>query len=125
MRIVVLPLFLLAACGVTSHTFYIFDAPPAGVTAVRLFIAAVEAHIADQDDAHAADDASIDDDSKWRRLEIDRVIDVAAAREEETAAQLGEMGIPDEGRVTQIRLLLDLSKPQRATFQGNDCDLDT
>src|SRR5256885_6683724 len=120
------PLLACAACGDTSHNVFLYDAAPPGVTSVRLYLASVQVHVDDASakESHDPSDASIDADAKWRPLVIDRELDLMKHEGATAGANLGEIGLPP-GKVTQLRLLLDLSQPQVATYQGADCDLDT
>ena len=64
----------LAACGGSgSIELMLMDAPPSGVTAVNLFVTALELHVTGSkgsDTFHAVDDASIDADGKWERQPV-------------------------------------------------------
>jgi hypothetical protein len=101
------------------------DAPPEGVTAVKLFVASMDVHVAGEDAAKDADplDASIDDDGKWSSLSVNREIDLVQHQGESAADVLGQLDLP-EGKITQIRLHLDETKPNVVTVNGADCDLD-
>lgn len=118
----------LVACGGGSNaTLSIMDAPPDGVTSVRITIAAMQVHVAGidgPDDSDPGDD-TIDDDDRWISLSVDRTIDLVQHQGETAAEKLGELDLP-EGKITQIRLVIDTSEADDnvATFQGNDCALD-
>src|SRR5689334_3566891 len=102
--------FSLAACGGTSHEILLYDAAPAGVTAVTLFVASADVHVDDKADKSVAqDDASIDHDKKWETLEVGRAIDLMQHEGESAAEVLGQLDLP-EGKVTQIRLQIDTSQ---------------
>lgn len=126
-----IPLFAvvtLAACGPGSTAeLRLMDAPPAGVTAVHVTVAAMQVHVDDKDSKKDGDptDSSIDDDKKWVSLAVNRKIDLVAHQGETAADVLGKLDLPP-GKITQIRLLLDTSKPENnvATYQGADCNLD-
>lgn len=132
----------LAACGGAENTatLHLMDAPPEGVTAVKITVAAMQVHVVpSRDGTSAAGDASIDDDdrdddrddddddddSEWRSLSVGRQIDLVQRQGETAAEVLGELGLP-EGKITQLRLVLDTSDPENnvATFRGEDCALD-
>jgi hypothetical protein len=115
----------LSACGSTTAELLLFDAAPAGVTAVELFIATADVHVddKDKDKSKEASDASIDNDGKWQTLEVNRSIDLMQHEGESAADVLGQLELP-EGKVTQIRLTLDTSQPNTATYNGSPCDLD-
>lgn len=124
-RLSVLALFGLAACGGSpTIELNLMDAPPEGVTAVKLFVASMDVHVAGDGakDADPADD-SIDDDGKWTSLSVGREIDLVQHQGESAADVLGQLELP-EGKITQIRLHLDETRPNVATYQGVDCDLD-
>src|SRR4051812_13458455 len=107
----------LSACGGATADLYLFDAPPAGVTSVRLTVASMDVHVDDtgkKDKADDAADGSIDDDKKWQSLTVGKVIDLVEHQGEDAADDLGELDLPD-GKITQIRLKLDLDAPQVAT----------
>lgn len=108
-----------------SLSFALFDAPPEGVTSVRLSIAAIQVHVdgLDATATPAPEDASIDNDGKWKSLPVDAVIDLVQHQGEAAAKNLGEIRLP-EGKITQLRLLVDKTKPNQATWNGADCDLD-
>jgi hypothetical protein len=121
-----------AACGggENTATLHLMDAPPEGVTAVKLTVAAMQLHVVPGKDgpssSSAADDDSIDDhEDAWRSLTVGRQIDLVQHQGETAADVLGELGLP-EGKITQIRLVLDTSEPANnvATFRGADCTLD-
>lgn len=128
----------LAACGGSSTLdLKLFDAPPAGVTAVNIYIASMQVHV-DDDATDAADankttaqkagsrdpnDATIDDDSKWVSLTVNKSIDLVAHQGETAAELLGQLTLP-EGKITQLRLVVDTTQPNTATLNGVACDLD-
>jgi hypothetical protein len=116
------------ACGSDGSTgiLKIMDAPPQGVTAVTIVVATIDVHVEDADKAKDADptDTSIDKDNKWQSLTLDQEIDLVIHQGEAAAELLGELPLP-QGKITQIRLLLDLTKPQTVTQNGVDCAMDT
>ncbi|MBI4815286.1 MAG: DUF4382 domain-containing protein [Deltaproteobacteria bacterium] len=115
-----------SACGSeTSVELRLMDAPPPGVTAVEVYVASMQVHIAGEDaDRSDPNDSSIDDDDRWESLIVDRSIDLVAHQGETAADVLGQLPVP-EGKVTQIRLQLDTTQPNTATKDGVKCDLDT
>ena len=119
---------LVAACGGSSSTaeFRLMDAPPAGVTAVNVWVAAIQVHVVDNAEARDADpnDGTIDDDNKWLSLVVNRSIDLVQHQGETAAELLGQLPLP-AGKITQIRLILDTTKPNTATRLGVACNLDT
>lgn len=128
-RIIVLPAIMaVAACGSeTAATLHLFDAPPDGVTSVNIFVAAMDVHVVskgeDGTDAHQANDASIDDDNKWKHLEVGKSIDLIEHEGEDAAVILGQLDLP-QGKVTQIRLVIDKEQPNTVVFNNAECDLD-
>lgn len=118
---------LLAGCasdGESSAEFRLMDAPPPGVTSVKIHVLAIHAHVDDKS-AKDADptDAKIDDSAKWVVLGVGRTIDLVAHQGESAADVLGKLNLPD-GKITQIRLVVDTIKAGTATFNGKDCALD-
>ena len=115
------------ACGSDGSTaiLKVMDAPPQGVTAVKVFVASADVHVVDADKAKDADptDTTIDKDDKWQTLELNQEIDLMAHQGEGAAALLGELPLP-QGKITQIRLLLDTTQPQAVTQNGVDCAMD-
>jgi hypothetical protein len=111
----------------TTATFKIQDAPPEGVTSVKVTIATAEAHVVDTDKAKDTEpsDTSIDDSSGWVTLDINKTIDLMAHQGESAAETLGELGLP-EGKITMLRLKLDTTKPENNTLtkDGTVCNLD-
>lgn len=123
-----LPLALaLGGCGGGSTaTFNLMDAPPPGVTSVKVAIASIAAHVDETGKTDKSDplDKSIDNDGKWHTLAVDRTVDLVAHQGETAADILGTLDLP-AGKVTQIRLVVDTAKPNTATVNGKDCALDT
>ena len=118
------------ACGgaeTSTASLELMDAPPPGVTRVLITVAAMQVHIAKLDGPDMADpdDMSIDDDDKWVSLAVNRAIDLVQHQGETAAEVLGQLPLP-EGKLTQIRLVIDTSLPTNnlATFNGIDCNLD-
>lgn len=115
---------------------------PLGLDHVTILVGSIQVHVAQQegDDeakngqggkpeaAEVADpeDNTIDNDDNWVTLTVNKSIDLLAHQGEANALSLGELGIP-EGKITQIRLILDTSKPENntATQNGVVCNLDT
>ncbi len=121
---------LLVACGGDggTATLNLMDAPPDGVTSVRVTVAAMQVHVvpgSDGPDSADPADSSIDDDDRWVSLSVDRQIDLVLHQGETAADKLGELPLP-EGKITQIRLVLDTSAPENnaVTWNGNDCNLE-
>jgi uncharacterized protein DUF4382 len=123
----ILSLGLVSACGGSSTAdLMLFDAPPPGVSAVKIWVASMQVHVADKDDKKDGDprDSTIDDDGHWESLTVDRPIDLVQHQGESAAELLGQLSLP-EGKITQIRLVIDTSKPNVAVVNGTSCDLDT
>jgi hypothetical protein len=118
---------LLPACASEDATVeaHFYDAPPADVAAVRLTIAALQVHVAASGDK-SDDSAGIDTDGRWTVLTVGHEIDVASLQGEANASHLGVTALPP-GKITQIRLLLDTSKPEFNRVvrkDGTICNLD-
>ncbi len=113
--------------GEASAELKLMDAPPAGVTSVKIAVKSMQVHVSGKEVTKDADpnDTSIDADNKWRILPVGKTIDLVAAQGENAAQTLGQLGLPD-GKITQIRLLLDTSKPENNTMvrDGASCNLD-
>lgn len=109
----------------STAELYLMDAPPAGVTSVVLQVASIQVHVDDKAKSAAEDPTStaIDKDGKWRTLTVNKAIDLVQAQGETAAVKLGTLGLPD-GKITQLRLMLDTTKPNTATLNGKACDLD-
>ena len=120
-----LALWMLTACGGSTATLEIMDAPPAGVTAVSLFVGSMDVHVVDDDEAKDADpnDVSIDEDGQWESLQVNKAIDLAAHQGEGAAATLGELDLP-AGKITQVRLTLDANQPNTVTDDQGICNID-
>jgi hypothetical protein len=117
-----------AACGGDGGaTLQLMDAPPDGVTAVKITVAAMQVHLAKSDGPDSSDplDTSIDDDDRWISLSVNRQIDLVQHQGESAADVLGQLPLP-EGKITQIRLVIDTAAADSnvATYNGNDCNLD-
>ena len=125
-RLAIPIVLVLTGCGGATAELKLMDAPPAGVTAVEVFVAAMQVHVVDKDKAKDADpnDKSIDDDNYWESLAVGRSIDLVQHQGESAAELLGQLDLP-EGKITQIRLVIDTTRPNTATYQGTKCDLDT
>ena len=103
----------------------LMDAPPAGVTAVVIQVAAMQVHVEDNDDAMDSDSGTgIDDDSKWESLSVNRSIDLVQHQGETAAELLGQLPLPP-GKITQIRLVIDTAGENYAVKGGQRCSLDT
>ena len=114
-------------CGESSTAeLRLMDAPPAGVTSVKIFVAAMQVHVDDKSktDSNATNDSSIDDDGKWQTLSVIKSIDLVQFQGETAAMVLGQLPLPI-GKITQIRLLIDKTKPNTAVLNGVECNLDT
>jgi hypothetical protein len=108
---------LVSACGGGGGVeLYLMDAPPEGVTAVNLYVAAMQVHVAKAGSSTTAQ-------AGWQSLSVKRSIDLVAHQGEGAAEVLGQLDLPD-GKITQIRLVLDTSQPNTAVFNGESCDLD-
>src|SRR5207244_1108242 len=71
-------------------------------------------------------DDSIDDDSRWTSAAVNKSLDLVAHQGESAAEKLSQLGLPP-GKITQIRLVLDTSLPERNVVtraSGGDCALD-
>jgi hypothetical protein len=124
--IVTLAALGLTACGGGSTAeLKLMDAPPAGVTSVKLQVASMQVHVDNKDSTKNGDpaDSSIDDDDKWESLAVNQQIDLVQHQGEANADPLGKLDLP-EGKITQIRLVIDTTKPNTATLNGTECDLD-
>jgi len=128
--------------GKATLELKLMDAP-AGVEQVNLLLGSIQVHEAkpeaegDQKNgqgqggkpeaAEVADpeDNTIDADDRWETLTVNKSVDLMAHQGEANALSLGELGIP-EGKITQIRLILDTSKPENnsVTQSGVACNLD-
>ncbi|MFN7132403.1 MAG: DUF4382 domain-containing protein, partial [Myxococcales bacterium] len=118
----------LTACGGGSIAeLKLMDAPPDGVTAVHVTVASMQVHVDEPKSSKNGDpaDGSIDDDDKWVSLQVNKKIDLVAHQGETAADVLGQLDLP-EGKITQLRLVLDTSKPENntATYKGKECHLD-
>lgn len=120
-----------AACskGGTA-SFALTDAPAdlAGVTAINITLSSIQAHVAGKEEDKNGDpnDRSIDDDGKWVTLTpAVKAFDLMKLTNDATAA-LGQLDLP-EGKITQLRLFLDTSKPanNQVVLGAQTCPLDT
>ena len=124
-------LLLAAACSSSGHaSFSLTDAPTdlVGVTAVNITLRSIQAHVAGMEEMKNGDptDSAIDDDGKWVTLTpAHRGFDLMTLTNDATAA-LGELELP-EGKITQLRLLLDTSLPANNSVALGTliCPLDT
>lgn len=115
----------LAACGAGegTATLKLMDAPPDGIKAVNVKVLAMAVHVAEEG---KKDDASDDDSGGWKTLEVNKTIDLVAHQGEGAAETLGDLPLP-EGKITQIRLVIDTEKPENNTAKKADdstCNLD-
>jgi len=117
----------LGCGGSSTARVNLFDAPPQGVVAVSIYVKSVDAHMAGDaaGDSAAPEDASIDSDGKWETLNVGKSIDLVQHQGESAALVLGELSLP-QGKITQIRLVVDPDQANTATFaDGRVCALDT
>ena len=134
----VLAPFLLAACGSTTVTVALTDAPPdmASLEHVEVTLSRVEVHVAgaDDDDDDDADEASDDDKSEgdkdkddgagWRTVAAKAGTFDLIALQNDVRKTLGTLDLPS-GKITQIRLFLDPNgKNQVELTSGETCPLD-
>jgi hypothetical protein len=125
-------LALAAGCGGSNTaTLYLYDAAPAGVTAVNVWVKSMDVHVdtgdtaARETDSRDPADTTIDADDSWVSLEVGKSIDLLEHQGQTAAEVLGQVTLPD-GKVTQLRLVIDPAQPNTAAFQdGTTCDLDT
>lgn len=109
----------------STAQLYLMDAPPAGVTSVIVHVASIQVHVDDKTKTTSDDaaDTKKDADGKWRTLAYNKPVDLVLAQGETAAVKLGELGLPD-GKITQIRLMLDASQKNTAKVNDKTCDLD-
>jgi hypothetical protein len=131
-RIALVPAaLLLAACGDTTVTLELTDAPPEMETIEHVFITLerVEVHVAG-DDADDDDDAKKDvaededHDGGWRTVAAPAgTFDLVALRND-VRASLGELQL-GSGKITQIRLFIATSEQNEVVLVGGEsCALD-
>lgn len=120
--------FGLVGCGAAGSTadLALMDAPPAGVTAVVIQVAAMQVHVDDDNDDNSGSNSgpSIDDDDRWESLSVNRSIDLVQHQGETAAELLGQLPLPP-GKITQIRLVIDTAGENYAVKGGQRCSLDT
>ena len=124
-------LVLAAACskgGTASFTLTDAASDIVGVTAINITLSSIQAHVAGKEESKEGDptDTSVDDDNKWVTLTPTiKAFDLLKLTNDATAA-LGTLELP-EGKITQIRLLLDTSKPanNQVALGTQICPLDT
>ena len=124
-------LVLAAACsGSGSASFALTDAPTdlTGVTGVNITISSIQAHVAGKDEVKDGDpaDSSIDNDGKWVTLTpAKKAFDLLTLTNGATSS-LGDLELP-VGKITQIRIFLDTSKPgnNSVSLGTQVCNLDT
>lgn len=132
---------LLAACGNTTVTVELTDAPPdmQALEHVEVTLSRVEVHVAggESDDAADDDQAATDDDSSdkeddhdddegsgWRTVAAPAGTFDLVALQNDVRAKLGELELPS-GKITQIRLFIDPAGKNRVVLQGGEsCLLD-
>lgn len=109
----------------STATLYLMDAPPAGVTSVVVHVASIQVHVDDKTKTSSDDatDTKKDADGKWRTLLVNKPVDLVLAQTETAAVKLGELALPD-GKITQIRLMLDSTQKNTAKVGDKTCDLD-
>lgn len=110
---------VLTGCGGGSTAeLRLMDAPPEGVTAVKITVDSMQVHV-------AGDDEEEDGEAGWETLAVGKTIDLVQHQGESAAEVLGQLELP-EGKITQIRLVIDTSAPgnNTATLNGTDCELD-
>ncbi len=109
----------------STATLYLMDAPPAGVTSVIVHVASIQVHVDDKSKTTSDDaaDTKKDADGKWRTLVVNKPVDLVLAQTETVAVKLGELPLP-EGKITQIRLILDPTQKNTAKVGDKTCDLD-
>jgi len=137
-RLALAPL-LLAACGGTTVTLELTDAPPATESLAHVYVTLghVDVHVADSDDdddddgddeesaeANESKDKSSEDGAGWRTVTTHGgTFDLLALRNDVRAA-LGELELPS-GKITQIRLFIDPDgKNEVDLTSGTICALD-
>ncbi len=117
---------VVSGCGgEATAVIKLMDAPPEGITAVTVFVDRIEVHVAEGDKAKDGDpaDTSIDQDRNWESLAYGKALDLLAHQGEGAAALLGELSLP-EGKITQVRLFLDLSQSNTVVQDGVECALE-
>lgn len=107
--------------GTSTATLSVMDAPPPGVTSVRVFVASMAVHVDDK--AKTSSEDADDGSKKWRVLTVGREVDLVLHQGADAAEVLGQLELP-EGKITQVRLTLDTEEPHTATVNGVDCELD-
>jgi hypothetical protein len=121
---------LLAACGDTTVTLELTDAPPDMATIEHVFITLdrVEVHVAgdDDDDGDAKKDVADDEDHDggWHTVAAPAgTFDLVALRND-VRASLGELQL-GSGKITQIRLFIATSDQNEVVLvSGESCALD-
>lgn len=125
----------LSACNGSTAIIKLMDAPFAGVTAVNIFIATVDVHMAGvsqesnenedkQKNKNKDPDNTDAENNGWQTLEVNKTINLMEHQGEDAAILLGELSLPS-GKITQIRLNLDLDEPQTVIKDNVDCAMDT
>jgi hypothetical protein len=129
-------LLLAAACGNTTVTLELTDAPPDMTKIEHVFITLerVEVHVAgndddddnDNDNDNDAKKNSVGDDDRagWRTVPApDSTFDLVALQND-VRASLGELELPS-GKITQIRLFMALDgRNEVVLVSGDTCALD-
>jgi hypothetical protein len=124
-------LLLAAACGNTTVSFELTDAPPDMTKIEHVFITLerVEVHVAgdddDDDDDDAKKDVAPDDhDGGWRDVPAPESTFDLVALQNDVRASLGELELPS-GKITQIRLFMALDgRNEVVLVNGETCALD-
>jgi hypothetical protein len=116
---------LLGACGGSATAdLYLLDAPPDNLKAVNIYVTSMAVHVNDVDKGESETDAAIDDDGKWQTLPVGKSIDLVQHEGESAALLLGQLDLPD-GKITQIRLVVDVTQPNTVVrADDSTCNLD-
>jgi hypothetical protein len=128
---------LLAACGGTTVTLQLTDAPPdmASLAHVELTLGRVEVHVAGSDDGDDSDEPSQlpadnekdkeeDGGAGWQTVAAPAGTFDLIALQNDVRATLGTLELPD-GKITQIRLFMDPNgKNQVELTSGETCAID-
>ena len=88
-------------------------------------VASIQVHVDDKTKTTSDDaaDTKKDGDGKWKTLLVNKPVDLVLAQTETAAVKLGELPLPD-GKITQIRLMLDSTQKNTAKVGDKTCDLD-
>ena len=114
-----------AGCGTDDEgsvaTLRLQDAPPTGVTSVKVKVASMQVHVAKSDDKKTEsdpNDTTVDDSDRWVSLAVNKTIDLVAHQGEGAAETLGDLDLP-AGKITQIRLELDTGEAANNTIDSD------